>query len=39
MITVSVVLIIGCVVADYLFPRLGPVERFIHSLPLVRREK
>ena len=36
MITTAVVLAIGCVVADKLFPRIGPVERFIRSLPLGR---
>lgn len=39
MITVSVVLIIGCIVADHLFPRIRPVEKFIRSLPLGRSGK
>lgn len=36
MITAFVLLSVGCIVADHLFPRLGPVERFIRSLPLGR---
>ena len=28
------VLAVGCVVADKLFPRIGPVERYIDRLPL-----
>lgn len=39
MITACVVFAIGCIVADHLFPRLRPVERFIRSLPLGRCEK
>ena len=34
MITASIVLTIGCIVADYIFPHIGPIERFIESLPL-----
>lgn len=28
------ILAAGCAVADKLFPRIGPVERFIRRLPL-----
>ncbi len=34
MITTCFVLAIGCVIADYIFPHIGPIERFIESLPL-----
>ncbi len=31
---VCAALAFGCIVADELFPRIGPVERFIRRLPL-----
>ena len=34
MITASIVLAIGCIVADHLFPLFPRVERFVSSLPL-----
>ena len=34
MITTSIICIIGCIVADELFPRIRAVERFIRNLPL-----
>ena len=36
MIVLNIILAIGAAMADHLFPRLGPVERFIRGLPLGR---
>lgn len=32
------ILAVGGVVADYVFPHIGPLERYIDSLPLMREE-
>ena len=37
MITASIVLTIGCIM-DKLFSHIGPIERFIESLPLGRED-
>lgn len=34
MISTSIVLFIGGIIADYIFPHIRPIERFIRSLPL-----
>lgn len=31
-----VVLTVGGLVADYIFPHIGPINRFIDSLPMMR---
>lgn len=32
------VLCVGGLVADYIFPRIKPLERYIDSLPMMREE-
>ena len=31
-------IILGCLISDDVFPRIGPIERMIDSLPLMRDE-
>lgn len=37
MIATSIICIIGCIVADHIFPCIGPLNRFIRQLPLGRK--
>ena len=36
LVSVCAVLAAGCVTADKLMPRIGPIERFVRGLPLGR---
>lgn len=39
LVIVCAVLAAGCIVADRLFPRIAPLERFIRRLPLGGSER
>lgn len=38
MITTSIICALGCIVADKLISRIGPLNRFIESLPLAKEK-